>query len=133
MPTPTEVTMETYDSELELSEGVRGKIARARTSASDAIGHLPEIAGKTRDGAGQVAERLPDAYAHAKSGAQGAVTRLQKVPDSGLRLLTAASIGLGTGLRLAGAPRLVTLAGFAPASVFGFAILSRPHPAPSKT
>ena len=125
--------MDTYDSELELREGVRGKIARARTGASDAIGRLPALAGKTRARAGQVADRLPEAYAHAKSGAQGAVTGLQKVPDSGLRMLAAGSVGLGTGLRLAGAPRLVTLAGFAPASVCGFAILSRPHPAPSKS
>jgi hypothetical protein len=49
------------------------------------------------------------------------------MPDSALRLLAAASIGLGAGLRLAGAPRLVTLAGFAPASIFGFAIMSRPR------
>jgi len=115
----------------------RGKIARVRTTASEAIGHLPGFAGKTRDGAEQVAEqvtdRLPGALSQANKGARGAVTRLQKVPDSGLRLLAAASIGLGTGLRLAGAPRLVTLAGFAPAPILGFAILSRPHPARSQS
>jgi len=110
----------------------RKKIAQARTSASEAMGHLPGFAGKTRDGAEQVAELLPGAFAQMSEGAQGAVTRLQKVPDSGLRLLAAASIGLGTGLRLAGAPRLVTLAGFAPAPILGFAILSRPHPARSQ-
>lgn len=112
------------------------KIARARTSASEAIGRLPGLAGKTRDGAEQVAEqvtdRLPGTLAHANKGARAAVTRLQTVPDSGLRLLAAASIGLGTGLRLAGAPRLVTLAGFAPVPILGFAILSRPHPARSQ-
>jgi hypothetical protein len=48
--------------------------------------------------------------------------------DSRLGLLAAASIGLGTGLRLAGAPRLAALAGFAPASILGFAIASRPSP-----
>lgn len=122
--------MDTYDSELEPNAGVRGKLARARTSAAEAFGRLPALAGKTRDGAEQIAEQLPQAYAHAKAGAQGAVTKLQTVPDSGLRLMAAGSIGLGTGLRLAGAPRLVTLAGLAPASVFGFAILSRPHAAP---
>jgi len=125
--------MDTYDSELELNEGVRGKIARARNSASRAMAQLPALAGKTRAGAVQVADHLPGAFAQAGKGARGAVTKLQTMPDSGLRLLAAGSVGLGTGLRLAGAPRLVTLAGFAPASVFGFAILSRPHPAPSKT
>jgi ABC-type transporter Mla subunit MlaD len=118
MPTKTEVTMDT-----------RTRMARARTNASEAIERLPGLAGKTRDGAEQMAERLPEAYTQASHGAQGAITRLQKVPDSGLRLLAAASIGFGTGLRLAGAPRLATLAGFAPAPILGFAILSRPHPA----
>jgi hypothetical protein len=118
MPTTTEVTMDT-----------RTKIAQARTSASEALGRLPGLAGTTRDGAEQMAGRLPEAYAQASHGAQGAVTRLQKLPDSGLRLLAAASLGFGTGLRLAGASRLATLAGFAPASILGFAILSRPHPA----
>jgi len=46
--------------------------------------------------------------------------------DSRLRLLAAASVGFGAGLRLAGASRLATLAGFVPASVLGFAIVSRP-------
>jgi len=103
----------------------RTRMARARTNASEAIERLPGLAGKTRDGA----EQIPEAYTQASHGAQGAITRLQKVPDSGLRLLAAASIGFGTGLRLAGAPRLATLAGFAPAPILGFAILSRPHPA----
>jgi hypothetical protein len=56
------------------------------------------------------------------------VTRLQTMSNSRLGLLAAASIGFGAGLRLAGAPRLATLAGFAPASILGFAIASRPNP-----
>jgi hypothetical protein len=76
--------------------------------------------------AGQVAERVPGALGQVEFGVRSAVTRLQTMPDSGLRLLAVASIGLGAGLRLAGAPRLATLAGLAPASIFGFAIMSRP-------
>ena len=56
------------------------------------------------------------------------MTNLQTVPDSGLRLLAAVSVGFGAGLRLAGKTRLAALAGFAPASLFGFAIFSRPRP-----
>ena len=37
------------------------------------------------------------------------------------------SFEAGAGLRLAGAPRLGTLADFAPASTLGFAIVSRPR------
>ena len=128
--------MDTYDNEQGPTEGVRSKLARVRTSASQAIGHVPAIVARTRHGAEQVAEqvveRFPGTLAQARKDAQGAVTKLQTVPDSGLRLLAATSIGLGTGLRLAGASRLATLAGFAPAPILGFAILSRPHPARSQ-
>jgi hypothetical protein len=81
-----------------------------------------------RSGVGQVVLRLPETAALARSGARKTVRRLQTLSDSRLGLLAAASIGLGTGLRLAGAPRLATLAGFAPASILGFAIASRPIP-----
>jgi hypothetical protein len=131
--TTTEVTLETQDEGQESAGGVRAAIGQARTEVSAAMGHVPELAGKARDRAGQVAERLPGAVGRVQSGAENTVTRLQKMPDSALRLLAAASIGLGAGLRLAGAPRLATLAGFAPASILGFAIVSRPsrtHPAP---
>ena len=125
--TTVEVSLETQDSGQELDEGVRGRIDQARTAVSETMGHVPEIAGKARHGAEQVADRLPGAFVRVQSGAQSTVTRLQTMPDSALRLLAVASLGLGAGLRLAGAPRLITLAGFAPASVLGFAIVSRPR------
>ena len=92
-----------------------------------AIGQVPAIADDVRHRAEQVADQLPTAFDRVRSGAGSTVTRLQTMPDSGLRLLAAASIGLGAGLRLAGAPRLAILAGFASASVLGFAIVSRPN------
>jgi hypothetical protein len=125
--TTMEVTMETQDGERESFEGARAAIDQARTGVSKAIGHVPEVAGEARHRAGQVADRLPGAFDRVQSGAGSTVTRLQTMPDSALRLLAAASLGLGAGLRLAGAPRLVTLAGFAPASILGFAIVSRPR------
>ncbi|MGD0248784.1 MAG: hypothetical protein ABSB75_06995 [Candidatus Limnocylindrales bacterium] len=127
--TATEVTMEIQGSERNLAESVRSATGHARTEVSEAIGHVPEIAGEVGHRAGRAAERLPGAFGHVRSGAQETVTRLQTMSDSGLRLLAAVSIGFGAGLRLAGAPRLVTLAGLAPAPILGFAILSRPHPA----
>ncbi len=120
--------MNTQDTEQELAESGRGVVERVRTEASDALGHVPELAGEAHHRAGQVAERLPEAFGRARSGAQSTVTSLQKMPNSRLRLLAAASLGLGAGLRLAGKRRLATLAGLAPASIFGFAILSRPRP-----
>lgn len=120
------VTMETQDSEQEWTEGVRSAIEQARTEVSKAVGHVPGIAGQARYRAEQVAGRLPDAFGRVRTRAESTVTRLQTMPDSELGLLAAVSIGLGAGLRLAGASRLATLAGLAPASILGFAIVSRP-------
>jgi hypothetical protein len=125
----TEVTME-YQEETQVSFGrARGAIGRVRSTTAAALGHVPEVVANARHRAAGVADRLPGTLGHVRSGAGGTVTNLQTVPDSGLRLMAAASIGLGAGLRLAGKKRLAALAGFAPASIFGFAILSRPRPA----
>lgn len=125
--TTSEVPMDYQDGEPQRIGRFRGAIGRARTGVSRAIGHVPGIAGEARNRAGQVAVRLPHALGHARSGAQATVTKLQTVPDSGLRTLAAVSVGFGVGLRLSGKRRLAALAGFAPASILGFAIMSRPH------
>lgn len=121
--------MYTQDQEEESFGRARSAIAWVRTTAAAAIGHVPGAIGNARHRFGDVTARLPGTLGHVRAGAQGTVTNLQTVPDSGLRLMAAASVGLGAGLRLAGKKRLATLAGFAPASVFGFAIMSRPRPA----
>jgi hypothetical protein len=125
--TTTEVMMETQHSAREPDDREPGAIERARAGVAGAIGQVPAIADDVRHRAEQVADQLPTAFDRVRSGAGSTVTRLQTMPDSGLRLLAAASIGLGAGLRLAGAPRLAILAGFASASVLGFAIVSRPN------
>jgi hypothetical protein len=125
MPT-TEATMEIHENGHESFKSARSAIGFARAKGSEALGHAPELAGHARHRAALVAEKLPGAFGHMRSGAQTTVTSLQKMPDSGLGLLAAAAMGVGAGLRFAGAPRLVTLAGFVPASVLGFAIVSRP-------
>ena len=53
-------------------------------------------------------------------------TALQSLPDSTLRWIAATSVGLAAGLRLAGAPRLVSAAGAAPALIVGAVIALRP-------
>lgn len=118
--------METPDNERELVESAQRAAEQAGTDVSEAIGHVPGIVGRARSRAEQLAERFPEAFGRVQSGAQSTVTRLQTMPDSELRLLAAASLGLGAGLRIAGAPRLAMLAGFAPAAILGFAIVSRP-------
>src|ERR1035437_746796 len=78
---------------------------------------------------GQVAHTLPGALSHARSGAESTITSLQTLSDSRLRLLAAVSLGFGAGLQLAGKRRRAALVGLAAASLFVFAILSRPQSA----
>ncbi|MDR3545977.1 MAG: hypothetical protein P4L30_09465 [Candidatus Limnocylindrales bacterium] len=79
-----------------------------------------------RTGAEVVIARAPRAARATRTGAGGTTSALQKLPDPVLRWLAAGSVGLGAGLSLAGAPRVVVAAGVAPALIIGAAIASRP-------
>ena len=91
--------------------GVSGAVEVARTGAMT--------------GATMLVGRVPGTLRGTRVGAHAATTALQRLPDSTLRWLAATSIGLGAGLRLAGAPRLVAAAGAAPALLMGAAIALR--------
>jgi len=79
-----------------------------------------------RTSAATVIERAPGALRAMRAGVGGTTAALQRLPDSTLRWIAATSVGLGAGLRLAGAPRLVSAAGAAPALVVGAVIALRP-------
>lgn len=87
---------------------VAGVMKSARASAAILIGHVPGTVRATR------------------AGAQDTTNALQTLPDSTLRWLAAGSVGLGAGLRLARAPRIVVAAGVVPALMAGAAIALRP-------
>jgi hypothetical protein len=75
--------------------------------------------------ADEVGTRLPSIASAGAEGAAGSVRMLQELSDPRLKLLVAFSLGVGAGLWMAGAPRLVTLAALSPALVAGIAIGSR--------
>ena len=78
-----------------------------------------------RAGIATIARRGPGTARAARTGVRRTTIALQRLPDSKLRWLTASSVGLATGFKLAGAPRLVTAAGAAPALFMGAAIALR--------
>jgi uncharacterized protein YjbJ (UPF0337 family) len=78
-----------------------------------------------RSGATTLAERAPGFARTTQTRASDVTTVLQHLPDSTLRWLAAGSIGVAAGFQLAGAPRLVTAAGAAPALMLGAAIALR--------
>jgi hypothetical protein len=92
--------------------------AKAQEGASAALA-------SARATADEVGTRLPDIASAGAEGAAGSVKMLQELSDPRLKLLMAFSLGVGAGLWMAGAPRLVTLAALSPALVAGVAIASR--------
>jgi hypothetical protein len=82
---------------------------------------------RTRTSADAIIERAPGAAHATWAGARRTTSGLQRLPDSTLSWLAAASVGLAAGLKLAGAPRLVAAAGAAPALIIGTAIALRPN------
>jgi hypothetical protein len=113
------------------------EVRQAGSHASGAvIDAAAELASKAQEGAGvalagaratadEVGTRLPGIASAGAEGAAGSVRMLQELSDPRLKLLVAFSLGVGAGLWMAGAPRLVTLAALSPAVVAGIAIASR--------
>ena len=113
------------------------EVRQAGSHASRAvIDAAAEIANKAQDGAAaalatarvtadEVGTRLPGIASAGVEGAAESVRMLQELADPRLELLAAFSLGVGTGLWLAGAPRLVTLVALSPALLVGVAIASR--------
>ena len=79
-----------------------------------------------RTGARMLVARIPGTLTATRAGTRGSTRALQALPDSALRSLAAASVGLGAGLYLAGAPRVISAAGASPALLMGAAIVLRP-------
>ena len=126
----TETIDSTRDAGDEIADETRSRAGQIRGVVEGAVDHVPEVLESARTGAERVAGRLPDAAERARLGVEQTTTTLQTLPDPTLRLLAAASVGLATGLHLAGAPRLITLAAFAPALLAGGAMATRPGSIP---
>ena len=114
--------------------------SEVRQASSDAsktvIDAAAELATKAQDGvaaalagaratADEVGARLPGIASAGAEGAAESVRMLQELPDPRLALLGAFSLGVGAGLWMAGAPRLITLAALSPALLVAVAIASR--------
>jgi hypothetical protein len=97
-------------------EEVRASVAQRTSGALRSVG----------SGVATLGRRLPGTVRASGTAGHQATAQLQRLPDSTLRWIAATSVGLAAGLRIAGAPRLVTAAGAAPALLMGAAIALRP-------
>jgi hypothetical protein len=92
--------------------------SRAQEGAAAAVASARVVAD-------EVGTRLPGIASAGAEGAAESVKMLQELSDPRLKLLVAFSLGVGAGLWMSGAPRLITLAALSPALVAGIAIASR--------
>jgi hypothetical protein len=85
-----------------------------------------------RTSAAMLVERAPGTVRATRAGAHRTTSALQALPDETLRRLAVGSVGLGAGLYLAGAPRLIAVAGALPALIASAAVASRPAGFPQR-
>ena len=113
--TTTETTDDVRTADPEMLDETRWAAGQIRDAMGDAMDRVPDVLEAARSGVGQVADQMP----------ARTTTTLQGMPDTTLRLIAGASIGLAAGLTLAGAPRLVSLAALVPAVFVGGAEATR--------
>ncbi len=92
--------------------------ASSYASRVDAItASARDLANQVESGSSRLVDRVPDAVESARAGAMDTARTVDAMPEQTRLVLAALSMGVGAGLYLAGAPRLVTLLAFAPAAV----------------
>jgi hypothetical protein len=99
----------------------------ARAIASDAGDRMADAVGTVRSTVEVVGSRMPEVIDTVRDGAIEGAKTIQSMPDPTQRLLAAFSVGLGLGLSIAGAPRLLVIATLAPAMVVAATFISGPE------
>lgn len=112
------------------TNGAEDAVEGARASAMHAMGEAQD---RLRAGAGQVAERLPEAMATAQVAARDTQQALNQMPEQTLIAGASFSAGLAVGLFFAGVNRLLVLAALAPAAAMAATLFSREGSATSGT
>ena len=107
------------------SEDARAAVADARSGLADTIDAV-------RSTAGSVGDRLPDVIETVRASASEGARTVQSWPESTQRLAAAFSLGLGVGLTIAGAPRLIVAGSLVPAFAVAATVLAR-DPKPTTT
>jgi len=108
----------TTSAERRATEDARGAVEDARSGLADTMDAV-------RSTAGTVGDRLPDVIETVRAGASEGARTVQSWPESTQRLAAAFSLGLGVGLTIAGAPRLIVAASLTPAFAVAASVLAR--------
>ena len=90
-----------------------------------AIPGAQEAADMLKTTANAAVERWPEAVATAQVAARDTQQALERMPNQGLIIGTSFSLGLGVGLFMTGANRLLVLAALAPAAAMAATLVAR--------
>ena len=99
--------------------------AAERTLASDAAHRVSDAVGALRATANQVGDRIPVVIDTVRDGAVESARTIKALPEPRQRHLAAFSLGLGLGLLISGAPRVIVAATLAPAMFVAALIVGR--------
>ncbi len=97
----------------------------ARQGQVGVLAGAQDAADMVRSTAERAAERWPEAVAGAQTAARDTQRALERVPNQGLVIGTSFSLGLGVGLFMTGANRLLVLLALAPAAAMAATLLGR--------
>jgi hypothetical protein len=97
----------------------------AKATIDDAKSTIDDAIGAVRSTGSAVGERLPEVLETVQTNAKQGVETLRSWPEPTRKLAASFSLGLGIGLAVAGAPRLVVAAALAPAIIVGGMYASR--------
>jgi hypothetical protein len=94
-------------------------------AASDAGQRAADVVGALRATADRVSDLIPVVAEAVRDGARESARTIKAMPDAGQWLVAAFSAGLGVGLSVSGAPRIVVAATLVPAVFVASTIISR--------
>lgn len=97
----------------------------AKRGAVGVLSGAQDAAEIVRATAERAAERWPEAVAGAQTAARDTQKALEKMPNQGLVIGTSFSLGLGVGLFMSGANRLLVVLAMAPAAAMAATLLAR--------
>jgi hypothetical protein len=103
----------------------KGKAADAQAAVADARAGLAETVDTVRRQAETVGDRVPEVIEAVRTDVMDRTRTLQSWPEARQRTVAAFSLGLGIGLAVTGAPRLLVLGSLAPALIVAATLLGR--------
>lgn len=97
----------------------------SKRGADGVLAGAQDAAEMVRTTAERAAEKWPEAVAGAQTYARDTQRALERMPNQGLVIGTSFSLGLGVGLFMTGANRLLVLLALAPAAAMAATLLAR--------